>query len=280
MIRIVTDTTAYFKNEEESNGISVVPLYIKKGELSLRERIEISDDEFYQELGEGQVFQTSQPSPYDFYNMYKKLLDEGDEIISVHISSKLSGTVNSAYTAKELLKTDQITIVDSGVSSVNLLYKVLRARELANTGASRAEIAKEIQEFGRRVFGFFLPTDIEYLERGGRISHFQERLSQVLKLYFIAHLHKGRIDLYKIVRNRTRAKMDLIEIAYNMSRKHGGVERVDTVFGSNVQEGEEFRKEVESVFGIHVEPYRIGPVLGSHLGPEFFGISFITKKEG
>lgn len=280
MIKIVTDTTAYFNEDElKKYDIKVVPLYVKNEKGQWKERVEISDDEFYERLKKGEVFETSQPSPQDFVDVYKPLLEEGHEIVSIHISTGLSGTVNSANAAKTILGSDKITVIDSKSSSANLLRKVLLAYDLANKGYSREEIANEVEKSYNRIFGFFLPMDINYLVKGGRVSHFQEKIVTALKLYFIVHLNEGRIDFYKFGRTRKGATEELVNIVKGFKNKFEDFEYIDTIYGANVEEGEEFRKRVEEVFGKPVTKYRIGPVLGAHLGPEFLGIGVVCKNK-
>ncbi len=279
MIRVVTDSTAYLQKDIiEKYGISVVPLSVEiKGKI-YREGVDITDDEFYELLSKGFNVKTSQPTPNDFLETYKNILSEGDEIVSIHISSKLSGTVNAANAAKALLGTDKITVIDSKSASEDLAYKVEKACELANEGKSRDEIEKYIEEYYFRVFGYFLPMDINYLKRGGRINNFQHAVSSVMKLFFIVHLNEGRIDPLQIVRTEKKAKKELMNLIKRFSEKLGGIERGGVVFGGNKEEGKEYRKEVSEFLGINMRSARIGPVLGAHLGPRFLGIAFVTNK--
>lgn len=280
MIRVVTDSTAYLQKDIiEKYGISVVPLSVEIEGKIYREGVDITDDEFYELLSKGFNVKTSQPTPNDFLETYKNILSEGDEIISIHISSKLSGTVNAANAAKALLGTDKITVIDSKSASEDLAYKVEKACELANEGKSRDEIEKYIEEYYFRVFGYFLPMDINYLKRGGRINNFQHAVSSVMKLFFIVHLNEGRIDPLQIVRTEKKAKKELMNLVKRFSEKQGGIERGGVVFGGNKEEGEEYRKEVSEFLGINMRSARIGPVLGAHLGPRFLGIAFVTNKE-
>ncbi len=280
MIRVVTDSTAYLQKDIiEKYGISVVPLSVEIEGKVYREGVDITDDEFYELLSKGFNVKTSQPTPNDFLETYKNILSEGDEIVSIHISSKLSGTVNAANAAKALLRTDKITVIDSKSASEDLAYKVEKACELANEGKSRDEIEKYIEKYYFRVFGYFLPMDINYLKRGGRINNFQHAVSSVMKLFFIVHLNKGRIDPLQIVRTEKKAKKELMNLVKRFSEKQGGIERGGVVFGGNKEEGEEYRKEVSEFLGINMRSARIGPVLGAHLGPRFLGIAFVTNKE-
>ncbi len=280
MIRVVTDSTAYLQKDIiEKYGISVVPLSVEIEGKIYREGVDITDDEFYELLSKGFNVKTSQPTPNDFLETYKNILSEGDEIVSIHISSKLSGTVNAANAAKALLGTDKITVIDSKSASEDLAYKVEKACELANEGKSRDEIEKYIEKYYFRVFGYFLPMDINYLKRGGRINNFQHAVSSVMKLFFIVHLNEGRIDPLQIVRTEKKAKKELMNLVKRFSEKQGGIERGGVVFGGNKEEGEEYRKEVSEFLGINMRSARIGPVLGAHLGPRFLGIAFVTNKE-
>ncbi len=280
MIRVVTDSTAYLQKDIiEKYKISVVPLSVEIEGKIYREGVDITDDEFYELLSKGFNVKTSQPTPNDFLETYKNILSEGDEIVSIHISSKLSGTVNAANAAKALLGTDKITVIDSKSASEDLAYKVEKACELANEGKSRDEIEKYIEKYYFRVFGYFLPMDINYLKRGGRINNFQHAVSSVMKLFFIVHLNEGRIDPLQIVRTEKKAKKELMNLVKRFSEKQGGIERGGVVFGGNKEEGEEYRKEVSEFLGINMRSARIGPVLGAHLGPRFLGIAFVTNKE-
>jgi len=279
MIKIVTDSTAYpTESEIKELDLTIVPLYVTSNKGIFRERVEISDEEFYKQLKEGVEFSRSQPSTNDFVTAYKPLLEQGHEILSIHISSILSGTVNAATAAKELLNTNKITIIDSKSSSVDLLYKVKKAYELIQKGYSREEIKNEIEKFHPRVHGFFLPMNIDLLIKGGRISHLQGKITTALKLYFILYLNDGKIELYKFGRTRNGSKEELIKIVKDIASKRGGLEAIDTVFSANDEEGEEFRQKVEKEFGLKTNKYRIGPVLGTHLGLESVGIAFITKE--
>jgi DegV family protein with EDD domain len=231
MIKIVTDSTAYPTEDEiKVMDLTIVPLYVTSNKGIYKERVDISDEEFYKRLREGEEFSRSQPSTNDFVEAYKPIIERGDEIVSIHISSILSGTVNAANAAKEILQTDKITVIDSKSSSVDQLYKVMKAHELIQKGATREEIKEEIEKMHPRVHGFFLPMNIDLLIKGGRISHLQGKITTALRLYFLLYLNEGRIDLYKFGRTRNGSKEELIKIVKEISQKRGGLERIDTVW--------------------------------------------------
>lgn len=278
MIKVVTDSTADISTEEARGlDVTVVPLYVRIGERFLRDGIDISKEEFYQKLEEGTLCTTSQPSPDDFIAAYKPILDKGDEIISIHISEQLSGTINSANLAKEELRTDRVTIIDSKVVTIPLLYKVRKVCELIKNGFDREKIKEELEEFHKRVNGYFVPMDINYLIRGGRIGHLQSIVTTLLKLQFILYLKDGRIELLKIARTKSSAVKGMVEVFKDTIRKKGGLEQVDIICGTNKEEEEEFRQMIEKETGLSVRKYSIGPVLSNHMGPRYLGIPFITK---
>jgi DegV family protein with EDD domain len=115
MVKIITDTTASLTlNQYEENGITAVPLYVcENGTTTKKEMYEISYEEFYSKIRSGVKFSTSQPDPSAFMNAFKPAIDAGDEVICITISHSISGTINSASVAKEMMETEQISIVDS-----------------------------------------------------------------------------------------------------------------------------------------------------------------------
>jgi len=144
-IKIVTDSTADIPSAlAKELGITVVPLYVRFGEESYRDRIDITEDEFYQRLLNDPIHpNTSQPTPQDFANVYRELSQQADGIASTHISSKLSGTCNSALQAKELVATEcPVEVVDSEKVSMGLGLLAIEAATFANSGKDLQQVAE------------------------------------------------------------------------------------------------------------------------------------------
>ena len=146
-VKIVTDSSADLPAQlAQELGITTVPLYVRFGEEVYRERVEISDDDFYQRLLYGHVHPvTIQPSPQDFANVYQKIAQEADGIISIHLSAKLSGTYNSALQGKKMVeKGCPIEVIDSQSITVALGLINIAEAKVANSGGSLQEVMKEI----------------------------------------------------------------------------------------------------------------------------------------
>ena len=184
-VKIVTDSTCDLPPElAERLGITVVPCYVMMDDVSYKDGVDIQADEFYVRLTSSpRLPTTAQPSMADFLSIYQALSAPGDSILSIHVSSKLSGTVNSAEQAKaELGDSADITIVDSGLASIPLGLNVITAARLASEGKSLDEIAGELARDLSRTNCFFLLDTLELLQKGGRIGKAQAFLGSILNV--------------------------------------------------------------------------------------------------
>ena len=167
-VKIVTDSSADLPAElVQELGITVVPLYVRFGEEVYREQVEISLDEFYQRLEHDPIHPvTIQPSPQDFINAYQKLSQEADGIVSIHISSKLSGTCNSALQGKEMIeKGCPIEVIDSQVITVGLGMICTAAARMAKAGESLPSVASEVKQMILNIHLLCLLDTLKLLER-------------------------------------------------------------------------------------------------------------------
>ncbi len=195
-IKVVTDSSADLSADiVKELGITVVPLYVRFGDEIFRERVTISDDEFYKRLTEGPVHPaTIQPGPNDFLEVYQKLAKEADGILSVHISSKLSGTLNSAIQAKNMMTTSiPIEIVDSKTVSAALGLVVIAAVELAGQQKDLQQVVKKTEEMTNNTHILCLLDTLKYLEKGGRIGKAKALLGTVLNIKPLLTLKEGEV---------------------------------------------------------------------------------------
>ncbi|MCX6003554.1 MAG: DegV family protein, partial [Chloroflexi bacterium] len=172
-VKIVADSTADLSPQlTKELGISIVPVYVRIGQESYRDGIDISYDEFYDNLVNGPVHPTtSQPTPADFARVYQELSKENDEIVSIHVSGKLSGTYNSALQGKELANTkSNITIIDSESITMGLGIITMSAARLALTGENHAKVLEDVKQGikNTHIYGTF--DTLKYLFLGGRIG--------------------------------------------------------------------------------------------------------------
>ena len=172
-VKIITDSTSDIPESIVSElDIEVVPLNIHIGQDNFKHGIDIGTDEFYTKLLNGsELPKTSQPSPGEFLDVYNKFLDESDAIVSIHVTSKLSGTYNSAIQAKsELEATKPIEVVDSATVSMALGLIVIRAAKIAKNGGTLDQVLKEIEDCLSKSEVLVVLDTLEYLEKGGRIG--------------------------------------------------------------------------------------------------------------
>jgi DegV family protein with EDD domain len=280
-VAVVTDSTAYISPELAKDlPVRFVPLQVIWGEKTFRDNVDISPDEFYTRLKSDKVTPTtSQPSPGSFQLVYQELLEAGYEILSVHISGKLSGTLDSAAQARATFPGARIELVDSNTTSLAMGFPVLAAVRAAQQGASLQD-CKALAEKGCQNTGIlFAVNTLEFLRRGGRIGGAQAFLGTALNLKPILEVRGGRIEAVERVRTMSKALdrlIDLFEERIGSRRPlHIGVvhaqaeaeaclllERVTTHFGSDL------------ISETQMAP--VSPVLGTHVGPGTMGLAFMA----
>ena len=185
-VRVVTDSTADLSPAlARELGVTVVPVYTRFGEEVYRDGVDISHDEFYRKLAESPFHPaTAQPSPGDFADTYRRLARETDEIISIQVTSKLSGTFSSALRGRELAQTKcRIEVVDSLSVSMGLGLMVMAAARLSRAGESLQRITDEVKQAITQVHLFGLLDTLRYLIWGGRIA----RMKAVSYTHLRAH---------------------------------------------------------------------------------------------
>ena len=248
------------------NGITVLPLYVHIGDDTYRDGVDIGADRFYSLLERLSALPTtSQPSVNDFVEVYQRLLDEGHQVVSIHVSSKLSGTLNSATRARELLgASSQVAVVDSrlagGAQALMAMDAVQWAREASDINEVYRRSTSSIENYQV----FVLVDTLKYLQRGGRAGRAQALLAGALQVKPIISLRDGEAHPVERPRTRQRAVARVIDIIRNqapLSRIH-----VSYTTGREpalaVIDGLADLVEQENVI-----ESRFGPVLGTHLGP-------------
>ena len=274
MIKIVTDSSAYLPADlVQPHDIHVIPLKVLFGEQVYRDEIDLSHQEFYRMLAEAETLPTtSQPSAGEFFDLYSELNKEGHEIISIHISSKLSGTISSAQTAKEMLPEAKVTIIDSASTAMGLGLMVLTAAKAAAAGKTSTEVVAAVEEMIPTMNVVFVVDTLEYLQKGGRIGGAAALVGTLLKVKPILCLKEGRIEPLDKVRSKRKALVRLMEVVEERVGP-GTPVRVAVLHAQVPDEARGLEREVRARFNC-TECYsaELGPAVGTHTGPGVVGL--------
>lgn len=279
-IAIVTDSTSDIPKDISKNlNIIVVPLtVIFEKESFLDDGKDITIGDFYKKIKSVEKLPTTtQPTPKDFIKVYSDILKEYDSIISIHISKKMSGTINSAELAKKELPGKDIEIIDTGYVHLPLGFIVMRAGQLAKEGKSKQEILKNISELKSKIKVLIIPSTLEYLKKGGRIGKAKGLIASILEIKPILTLHDGEVSQFKTTRRWNQAKSELIQSMKSMVKNPQ-----DLIISIGDSDAKEDASEMEERIKAEFHPkkiYRvdIGVVVGTHLGPGGIGITFYEE---
>jgi DegV family protein with EDD domain len=267
-VKIVTDSSSDLpKDLADKLGITVVPLYVRFGDEVFRDLVEITHDEFYQRLALGTVHPSSiQPSPQDFSTVYKMLAKGSDGIISIHISSKLSGTYNSALQAKSDIKNVPVEVIDSEILSMGLGMIAIEAAKLANKGAQFQDIQQWVKNNLPKIRLMGLLDTLKYVLLGGRIGKAKALLGTLFNIKPVLSLRDGEVIPVGQVRSRNKGIERLLEFA----RSGTNISTLSVVYNTTPDEANMLADRIaeEKIFPReNIIIARIGPLLGVHLGP-------------
>lgn len=281
-IAIVTDSTAdlplsYYKENE----VIIVPLTVRFGEEEIyRDWTEMNPEDFYQRLKTSEVLpKTSQPTTMEFMSAYKKLVEEGcSQIISVHISEKLSGTIGSATAAKEMIKGAAIEIIDSKQASAALgmiVDALVRAR---NEGKSFNDLANLANSLSEKVKIFFVLDTLKYLHLGGRIGKAQALVGSLLSIKPVLTLDDGVVAPYKKIRGTARIMPELIS---SLKESISGKKplRLGVAYSDDKKVADLLIKEIkkENIEHVSLLEAQIGSVIGTYIGPGAVALFFYEE---
>jgi DegV family protein with EDD domain len=278
MIQVVMDTTTGMTRQEfKDAGITMVPLYVRNGDKVYREQVDILPDEFYRRERQGVVYETSQTNPADLVDVFRPIVEAGDEVMCVLISSAISGSVNAAHVAAQTLRAeDRITIVDSRESGYGEAYLGRAAKKMANAGESRTEIVRALADIRDRTRTYFIMESLKWLFHGGRLTGAQYFVGSVIKLNPIVWFDEaGRMTSYDKTRTIKVAKDHMRQLVADAGRN--GVEAAALHWPDNFEEAQGFHKEMEEILQAPVSLTKLSCVLGVHTGPDLLGPCVIMR---
>lgn len=278
MIRLITDSTCDLTKEvQEQLGIHVVPLKVLFGEQEYVDGVHLTKEEFYQKLETSKELPTTtQVNPAEFKEVFEKYINQGDEVIAILLSSKLSGTYQSAVIAKEMLESDKIHLIDSQNVTLGLALLVCEAAKLRDEGLEAEELIKQIEALKSRVEVIALVDTLKYLQKGGRLSAATALVGTALGIKPIVQVKDGAVQ----VLGKERGKKKIYKFLAQYLEEH----KIDTdytvVLGHSmaIESLEELKDIVEETQEIKKQTtIMIGSTVGTHVGPGAVGIAFIKQ---
>ncbi|AFZ68985.1 DegV family protein [Deinococcus peraridilitoris] len=274
MIAIVTDSTSDLLPQHLSEwNLKSVPLYVLFDGNMLKDGVEITPSQIFKGVREGKKPpSTSQPSPAEFADAYRAALTSADHVLSIHISSELSGTSSSARLAAQEFP-GQVTVVDSRSVSGGLALQVLRAARLAREGAQTSDIVAQLERIQRVMTLRFTVDTLDFLRLNGRIGGAQALLGSLLNIKPILQVKEGKVDAAGRVRGQKKAVAEIVNSIKAYTEQHGPSRALLLVTEGGEGAVQEIRAGMRGLQVEDVGTVSIGAVVATHAGPGAMGIA-------
>ena len=276
-VAIVTDSTAYIPepmlNEYE---ISMVPLSVIFDNESYLEEKEIQADDFFEKVKKENVLpKTSQPSIGSFVETYETLARTHDEIITITLSSGISGTYQSAHSAGNMIEGADVYVFDSEISCMMQGFYVLEAARMAQDGFGSKEILSRLQKIkSQGTNAYFLVDDLSHLHRGGRLNAAQLVVGSLLQIKPVLTFEDKQIVPYEKIRTRKKA-LNKIMTLFDEAAKGGDIINATLIYSTNKEEAENLKAELEGKYAnVSIILSYFGPVIATHLGEGSLGLGW------
>jgi len=278
-VTIVTDSTAYIPQElAAKHKIQVAPQILIWGNEMYEDGVDITPEEFYRRLSTSKTLpSSSQVSMKTFDTIFREIRQEGNEVLAILISEKLSGTIDSAMKVQQSLNDPAIEIVNSHTIAMSLGFVALETAKAAEQGATLAE-CKALAEHIRENTGLVFAVDtLEFLHRGGRIGGATRLLGSALNIKPILELIDGRVEPIERVRTRSKSMTRLVEI---ITERIGGRQPVHLAIlhaNAPADVNELYKIAKAQIGGVEYLLAAVSPVVGTHTGPGTIGLAFLVS---
>jgi len=276
MIRVVTDSTSDLEPARAASlGVEVVPLTVRFGEEQFRDQLDLTGPEFYRRLQDSSVNPTtSQPSPPAFSEVYARLLAAGAEgVVSIHIPSALSGTLQSATLAARDVDEARIRAVDGGTVSIGLQFLVQAALRDISEGLALDEVVANVEKRRERVGIYVMFDTLTYLQRGGRIGRAKALVGGILQTKPVLSV-RGEVAPVAKVRTRQQGFSKLLELV----AAEGELEALGVMSTDDPELGEALASRLAAQFpDTEILRGSIGPVVGTYAGPGAVGVGYLRR---
>jgi DegV family protein with EDD domain len=277
-IRIVTDSTCDLPNEVlKEYNIAVAPLTVRFGQKSFKDRVEITTEEFFEKMGKSkEVPSTSQVSVGEFTDIFKALGEDGGTVLGLFLSSRLSGTYQSAVIARNVLGLENIHVMDTKLTTLAHGLVVLKAAQMARDGHSLQEIKDMVTYMSDNMYSIIILGTLTYVEKGGRIGAGTALVGNLLNIMPVVTFSEGEVKLLGKIRGRKRTVSWLVNHIENL-----GIRLYDRVVGINYIGDSKIVGEVKDALkkGFNAKEFvvgTVGSVIGTYSGPDMaLGVYFL-----
>lgn len=281
-VKIITDSTSYINESIRKDlDINVLSLYVSFQDVSVKET-EIENKTFYKKMEQKGIPFSSQPSVGEMYKEMVDVVSEGNELLCIFLSSEMSGTYNSACNVRdrvlEKYEDAKIHVLDSESNSMQLGFAVILAARASKKGENLEDVVKIAEQNIKRSRFIFIPDNLDYLKKGGRIGDGSALIGNILKIIPILTVMDGKTSILRKIRTKSKAVKVMIDKVLEDDLKYN-VEEVIVHHINCYNEAEELANKLQKKLSINVPIVDIGPVIGVHVGPGAVGIAYYTEDE-
>ncbi|NBJ14135.1 MAG: DegV family protein [Dehalobacter sp. 4CP] len=280
-VQVLTDSTSYISKEiKEELNIRMVSLSLSFGSDSIREA-DIDNDLFYKKMASYGIPTSSQPSIGELYNEMLAVIEKGDSLCCIFLSSEMSGTFSTGQLVKEMVlekhKNARIEIIDSRSNSMQLGLAVIMAAREAKANKTLEGVKEAALENIQRSRFLFIPENLKYLKKGGRIGGASALIGDLFGIIPILTVENGITTVVTKVRTKKKAVLSMINIMLDNISKYGLgeiiIHHIDCL-----DEAKELAQSIKDKLKVNIDIIAIGPVIGLHVGPGTIGIVYYTQK--
>ena len=280
-VQVLTDSTSYLPLDlVEEYDIKRVTLSVSFGAENIKE-LEITNEEFYPMMKKLGIPVSSQPSVNEIYDKMIKVVETGDSLCCVFLSSDMSGTYDTSKMAKEMVLEEyedaQIEIIDSRSNSMQLGFAVLQAARESKAGKSLEQVKNAALENIKRSRFLFIPDNLDYLKKGGRIGGASALIGNIFKIIPILTVEDGKTAILTKARTKKNAVSAMINKFMDDINKFGLGEVIIHHINC-LAEAQELANQIKEKLDIKISTVDIGPIIGLHVGPGAIGIAYYTQE--
>ena len=276
---VVTDSTAYLPKElREKLNIYMIPLSVVFDHETYKEEVEITTEDFYEKMRNAKDLPTTtQPSTGEFVELFEKLSKDYDAVISIHLSSGISGTLQGAATAGTMVENIKVYPYDSEISCRVQGFYVIEAAKMALEGKEPEEIIARLDEMKKSIRAYFIVDDLTNLQKGGRLSGAAALIGGLLQVKPVLHFVDKVIVPFEKIRTKKKAMNRIVELLGEAVSDEAEYQAV-VIHGNREEEAIAWKKEMEAKFpNVEFDISYFGPVIGTHLGEGAMGLGWVKK---